>query len=91
MERSGTLQENEYCKGLKLVSDVDKEYIDKHKSDRKVLQCDRDEASVESEESHNEELLNLARVFEASKENLFSIEHSSRFGKSVTFNRRYLY
>ena len=54
-----------------------KEYSDDHQSNSEILQCDNDEASVESEESYSEELLNLGRVFETSNENAFLIGHSS--------------
>ena len=63
MSRSGTLSKNAYYKELKPISNVDKEYIDEHESDSLILQYDSDEASVESEESDNEESLNLGRVF----------------------------
>ena len=63
MARSGTLSKNTHYKELKPISNVDKEYIDEHESDSLILQYDSDEASVESEESDNEESLNLGRVF----------------------------
>ena len=91
MGRSGTFSKNAYYEELKPISDVDKEYTDEDESDNEVLQYDSDEASVKSEESDNEESLNLGRVFEISNENSFLIGHSSRFGKSVKFNRRCLY
>ena len=91
MERSGTLSKNPYYIELKPISKVDKEYIDEHESDNEILQCDSIEASVESEESHNEESLNLERVFKISNEHSFLIGHSSRFGRSVKFNRLCLY
>ena len=91
MARSRTLSKNAYYEELKPISNVDKEYIDEHESDCKILQYDSDEASVESEESDNEESLNLGRVFEISNENSFLTGHSSRFGRSVKFNRRCLY
>ena len=55
----------------KPISNVDKEYIDKHESHNEILQCDSDEASVESEENDNEESPNLRRMFEKSNENSF--------------------
>ena len=76
---------------LKPISDADKEYRDGHESDSEILQYDSDEGSVESKESDNEESLNLGRVFETSDENSFLIGNSSRFGRSVKFNRHYLY
>ena len=87
---------NKEMEGRKLkwqvpISDADKEYGDEHESDSKILQWDREEASVVSKESDNEESLNLGRVFEASNENWFLIGHLLRFGRSVKFNRRYLY
>ena len=75
---------------LKPISDADKEYRDGHESDSEILQYDSDEGSVESKESDNGESLNLERVFETSDENSFLIGNSSRFGRSVKFNRRYL-
>ena len=57
------LSKNAYYKELIPVSNVDKEYIDEHESDSVIVQYDSDEASVESEESDNEESLNLGRVF----------------------------
>ena len=68
MARSGTLSKNAYYEELKLINNVDKEYIDEHESDSAILLYDNDEASVESEESGNEESLNLGRVFETSNE-----------------------
>ena len=91
MARSRTLSKNAYYEELKPINDVDKEYIDEHESDSKILQYDSDKANVESEECDNEELLNLGRVFETSNTNLFLMGHSSRFGRSVKFNRRCLY
>ena len=91
MARSGTLSKNAYYEELKPISDVEKEYIDEHESDSEILQCGSDEASAESEESDNEESLNLGRAFEISNTNSFLIGHSSRFGRSVKFNRRCLY
>ena len=64
--RSGTLPKNADYEELKPISNVDKECIDEHESDSGILQYDSDEASVESEESDNEESLNLGRVFETS-------------------------
>ena len=69
MARSGTLSKSAYYEELKAISNVDKEYIDEHKSDSEMLQYDNDEASVKSKESDNEESLNLGRVFETSNEN----------------------
>ena len=89
--RSGLLTEKAYYEELKPISDVDKEYSDEHESDSEILQYDSDEASVESKKSDDEESLNLGRVFETSNENAFLIGHSSRFGRGVEFNRRYLY
>ena len=60
------VRENTYYEELKPISNVDKEYIGEHESDSKILPYDSDEASVESEESDNEESLNLVRVFEIS-------------------------
>ena len=80
-----------YYEELKPISNVDKEYIDEHESDSEILQYDSDEASVENEESDNEESLNLGSVFEISNKNPFLTGHSSRFGRSVKFNRRCLY
>ena len=65
------MSKNAYYAELKPISNVDKEYIDEHESDSEILQYDSDEASVESEESDNEESLNLGRVFETSNENSF--------------------
>ena len=62
---------NAYYEELKPISNVDKEYIDEHESDSKILSYDSDKASVESEESDNEESLNLVRVFETSNGNSF--------------------
>ena len=87
MTRSGNLRKNAYYEELKPISDADKEYIDEHESDSEILQYD----SVESEESDDEESLNLRRVFEMLSENAFLIRHTSRFGRSVEFNRRCLY
>ena len=89
--RSGALSKNTYYEELRPISDVDKEYIDEHESHGKILQYDSDEGSVKSEESDHEESLNLGKGFEASKENSFLKGHSSKFGKSVKFNRPYLY
>ena len=91
MARTGTLPENAYYEELKPISDADKEYSEEHESDSKILQYDSEEASVVSKESDNEESLNLKRVFEASNENWFLIGRLSTFGRSVKFNRRYLY
>ena len=66
---STSLSINAYYEKLKPISNVNKEYIDEHESDSEILQYDSDEASVESEESDNEESLNLGRVFETSNEN----------------------
>ena len=63
MARSKTLSKNAYYEELKPISNVDKEYIQEHESDSAILQYDSDEANVEKEESDNEELLNLGRVF----------------------------
>ena len=41
-------------KELKANSDVNKEYIDEHESDSKILQYDSEEASIKSEESDSE-------------------------------------
>ena len=71
MARRGTLSKNAYYAELKPISNVDKEYIDKHESHNEILQCDSDEASVESEENDNEESPNLRRMFEKSNENSF--------------------
>ena len=60
-------------------------------TDSEILQYDSDKASVESEEINNKESLNLERVFKTSNANSFLIGHSSRFGRSEKFNRRYLY
>ena len=84
-------QKNAYYKELKPISDVDKEYIDEHESNSEALQYDSDEASVESEESDNKQSLNLESVFETSNENSSLIGHSSRFCRSVKFNRYCLY
>ena len=43
-----------YYEELKPISNVDKEYIDEHESDSKILQYDSDEASLENKESDNE-------------------------------------
>ena len=91
MARSGTLSKNAYYEELKPISDVEKEYIDEHESDSEILPYGSDEVSVESEESDNEESLNLGRAFEISNANSFLIGHLSRFGRSVKFNRRCLY
>ena len=91
MARSGTLSKNAYYEELKPISDVEKKYIDEHESDSEILQYGSDETSVENEESDNEESLNLGRAFEISNTNSFLIGHSSRFGRSVKFNRRCLY
>ena len=88
--RSRTLSKNAYYEELKPISNVDKEYIDEHESDREILQYDSDETSVKSEESDNEESLNLGRVFETSNENSFLIGRSSRFDSSVKCKRRCL-
>ena len=71
MARSRTLSKNAYHEELKPISDVDKECIDKHESDREILQYDSDDASVEREENDNEESMNLGRVFETSNPNSF--------------------
>ena len=63
MASSGTLSKNTYYEELKPISDVDKEYIDEHQSDSKILLYDSEPASVESEESDNEEPLNLGSVW----------------------------
>ena len=63
MARSKTLSKNAYYEELKPICNADKEYIHEHESDSAILQYDSDEASVEKEESDNEELLNLGRVF----------------------------
>ena len=68
MARSGTLSKNAYYEELKPISNVNKEYFDEHESDSEILQYDSDEASVDSEESDNEESLNLGTVFETSNE-----------------------
>ena len=68
MARSETLSKNAYYEELKPTNNVDKEYIGEHESDSTILQYDSHEASVESEESGNEESLNLGRVFETSNE-----------------------
>ena len=54
------------------------------------MRYDSEEASIESEESNNEESLSLERMFEASNENTFLIGHSSRKDRSVKFDSRYL-
>ena len=90
MASNRTLSKNVYYEELKPVIDVDKEYIGEHQSDSKILLYDSDLASVKSEESDNEESLNLGRVFETSNARLFLIGHSSKFGRSVKFNPRCL-
>ena len=88
MTISETLPECAYYEELKLVSDKEKECSDEHQSDIEILQYNSDETSVENEESDNEEPLNLGRVFETSNGNAFLLRHSSRFTRSVNFNRR---
>ena len=51
---TGLCQKNAYYEELKANSDVDKEYIDEHESDSKILQYDSEEASIKSEESDSE-------------------------------------
>ena len=85
------MPENAYHEEFKLISDADKEYNDEYESDRETLQYDSDEASVESEESDNNESLNSGRVSEKLNQNTLLIWHSSKFGRSVKFKRRYLY
>ena len=48
-------EKNAYYEELKPINNVDKECIDKHKSDSEILQYDNDKASVECEGSDNEE------------------------------------
>ena len=55
MARSGILSKQAYYEELKPISDVNKEYIDEHESNSEILQYDNDKASVNSEESDNEE------------------------------------
>ena len=55
MVRSRTLPENAYNEELKPISDADKEYTDEHERDNEILQYDRNDVSVESEESDIEE------------------------------------
>ena len=55
MARSGILSKNGYYEELKPINNVDKECIDEHESDSEILQYDNDKASVECEESDNEE------------------------------------
>ena len=82
MARSRTLPEKAYYKELKPISDAYKEYSDVHEKDTEILQYDSDKASVKNEENDNEKSLNV---------NPFLIGQSSRFGRGVKFNRRYLY
>lgn len=83
--------ENWYYEELKSINDGNKEYSDNHEGVSEILHYVGDEAIIKSEKSDNEESLNLVRVFETSNENSFLIGYSSRCGRSVKFNRHYLY
>ena len=82
-------QGDELCQKMHITKSSNQSVMQTKNSN--ILQYDSDEGSVESEESDNEESLNLGRVFEKSNENTFLIGHSSRFGRSVKLHRRYLY